>query len=44
MLLHVPGGADALTAIAERFPRGLGFEDFLLDNGIEGSFWNRIGD
>lgn len=43
-LLDVPGGGDVLSVIAERFPGSLGFEDFMLQNGIEGSFWNRIGD
>ncbi len=43
-LLGVPPGGDVLTSIAERFPGSGGLEDFMLQHGIEGRFWNRIGD
>ena len=43
-LLAVPTGIPLLAAIVDRFPAGNGLEQFIQDHGIQGHFWNRIGD
>lgn len=43
-LLDLTDGDDLLAAISARFDSNNALEQFLTDNDIEGSFWNRIGD
>ncbi|MGC5249415.1 hypothetical protein ACPXB3_21120 [Gordonia sp. DT219] len=42
-LLRLADEDDLLAAISARFDSNHALEQFLIDNGIEGSFWSRIG-
>lgn len=43
-LLDLADDDDLLATISARFDSNHALEQFLTDNGIKGSFWNRIGD
>jgi hypothetical protein len=44
ILLKVSDDDDLLGAIGRSFVDTLSLEEFLVENGIPGSLWNRIGD